>query len=87
MTEAVKEAGSLGMVARRPWGLARRLLEEVAVSIRPGLWAGRDGARGRGFNTTEFITAWNFLTCGELENTFKNFSSCFALKRIHPNVN
>ena len=28
-----EEVGSLGMVARRPWGLARRLLEEEAVSI------------------------------------------------------
>ena len=65
--EAVKEARSLGMVAWRPWGQAWRLLSPL-----PGLWAGRDGARGGGrrLNTTEFLlTAW---TVG-LENALRTF--------------
>ena len=41
--EAVKEAGSLGMVAWRPWGQVWRLLDEVSVSITRSLGRKRWG--------------------------------------------
>ena len=42
-SKAKEEAGSLGMVARRPSGLARRLLEEVVISITRSLGRKRWG--------------------------------------------